>query len=176
VPVRQLLKCKDIHVRAWDSTLNTQPRDLNWNLMGMMNNCWYRVQVDLAVSGEDAGELMLTFTHPTVPGPESGGGWMGPKADEVDKEDVVARTNRPAPILTTAITKSQPVENKTEDAVSDTATSTTDRAVATVPSGAKFYTADMVSKHSTDDDCWIIHSGKVYDCTAFLQEHPGGAD
>ncbi|KAF8934146.1 hypothetical protein BGZ52_005666 [Haplosporangium bisporale] len=39
VPVRQLLKCKDIHVRAWDSTTNTQPKDLNWNLMGMMNNC-----------------------------------------------------------------------------------------------------------------------------------------
>ncbi|KAF9365909.1 hypothetical protein BGX34_007593 [Mortierella sp. NVP85] len=170
VPVRQLLNCKEIHVRAWDSTMNTQPKDLNWNLMGMMNNCWFRVQVDLAVSGRDNSELVLRFVHPTVPGPESGGGWMRPKGEEAEKVSVVHTA--PTPIVTTAIAKREAAETKAESAKSDAVSSK----VSAVPSGANCYTADMVSKHSTKEDCWIIHGGKVYDCTKFLEEHPGGAD
>lgn len=182
VPVRQLLKCKDIHVRAWDSTMNTQPKDLNWNLMGMMNNCWYCVQVDLGVSEGDDGELVLRFIHPTVPGSEEGGGWMRPKGEEADKDSIMHIT-KPAPILTTAIAKLQTAETKTESKISHAVTSdktvsveTTSSRTHAFASGAACYTADMVSKHSMEDDCWIIHGGKVYDCTKFLQEHPGGAD
>ncbi|KAG0364391.1 hypothetical protein BGX24_004629 [Mortierella sp. AD032] len=145
VPVRQLLRCKDIHVRAWDSTTNTLPKDLNWNLMGMMNNCWFRVQVDLDVLGENDNKLVLRFIHPTMPGSEHGGGWMRPK---------------------------------TEGAISGNAVrnKTTCSEVDTITHGAACYTADMVAKHSTKDDCWVVYDGKVYDCTTFLQEHPGGAD
>ncbi|KAG0230860.1 hypothetical protein BGW41_002379 [Actinomortierella wolfii] len=180
IPVRKLLKCKDISVRAWDSTQNTQPRDLNWNLMGMMNNCWYRVQMDLAVTGEDDGELVLRFIHPTVPGPEHGGGWMKPKGAEDEEQDsVVIQAPKALSVTTTVATTRQEIasEAKAEKAVPETAINgTTASKASVVPAGAKCFTADMVSKHTTEDDCWIIYNGKVYDCTKFLQEHPGGAD
>ncbi|KAG0094032.1 hypothetical protein BGZ93_009399 [Podila epicladia] len=176
VPVRQLVKCKDIHVRAWDSNMNTQPKELNWNLMGMMNNCWYRVQVDLAVSGEDDGELVLRFIHPTLPGSEDGGGWMRSVGEELNKDNTI-HTAKPTPIRTTTIVKRLATESTAESITSDVANSkTASRTIDAVISGVNCYTVDMVSKHSTEDDCWIIHGAKVYDCTKFLQEHPGGAD
>lgn len=33
-----------------------------------------------------------------------------------------------------------------------------------------------VRKHTEEDSCWIIVRNKVYDCTPFLEDHPGGAD
>ncbi|EGT56790.1 hypothetical protein CAEBREN_18686 [Caenorhabditis brenneri] len=38
---------------------------------------------------------------------------------------------------------------------------------------------EEVAQHngeSEDGSCWIIISGKVYDVTSFLQEHPGGEE
>jgi nitrate reductase (NAD(P)H) len=36
------LGCKELLVRAWDSSQNGQPALITWNLMGMMNNCYQR--------------------------------------------------------------------------------------------------------------------------------------
>jgi uncharacterized membrane protein len=33
-----------------------------------------------------------------------------------------------------------------------------------------------VAQHSTIDDCWVAISGKVYDLTKFVSQHPGGSD
>jgi nitrate reductase (NAD(P)H) len=50
VPIWKLFKAAEIIVRAWDSSSNTQPKDITWNLLGMMNNSWYTVKVKCIVS------------------------------------------------------------------------------------------------------------------------------
>ena len=32
-----------------------------------------------------------------------------------------------------------------------------------------------LERHTTAEDCWIVVHSRVYDITAFLDEHPGGA-
>ncbi|CAA6664918.1 unnamed protein product [Spirodela intermedia] len=71
--VLDLLGAKEIAVRAWDQALNTQPEKLIWNVLGMMNNCWFRVKVN--VCRPNRGEIGLVFEHPTKPGNQTGG-WM----------------------------------------------------------------------------------------------------
>lgn len=33
---------------------------------------------------------------------------------------------------------------------------------------------DELSKHSTENDCWVAIRDEVYDLTNFLKDHPGG--
>lgn len=60
VPVGSLRDCSEFAVRAWDDSQNCQPELPAWNLMGMMNNNWFRVKVH-DVPSEDA----IWFEHPT---------------------------------------------------------------------------------------------------------------
>jgi nitrate reductase (NAD(P)H) len=59
VLVEDLAQADEIAVRAWNGQ-NSQPAQPDWNLMGMMNNNWYRVKVKHADS-----EAALWFEHPT---------------------------------------------------------------------------------------------------------------
>ena len=38
----------------------------------------------------------------------------------------------------------------------------------------KEYTLDQVAEHNSEDDCWIIIEGLVFDVTGYLPDHPGG--
>jgi DMSO/TMAO reductase YedYZ molybdopterin-dependent catalytic subunit len=59
VPISTLAKCGEFAVRAWDDSQNCQPERPSWNLMGMMNNNWFRVKV------HSLGNDEIWFEHPT---------------------------------------------------------------------------------------------------------------
>merc|ERR1719436_1549303 len=62
VPVKDLRFCTEFAVRAWDDSQNCQPERPTWNLMGMMNNPWFRVKVHCI--GDDIIDE-IWFEHPT---------------------------------------------------------------------------------------------------------------
>ncbi|TPX34528.1 hypothetical protein SmJEL517_g02926 [Synchytrium microbalum] len=43
-----------------------------------------------------------------------------------------------------------------------------------VPSNGIKFKVDVVARHNTEDDCWVVIDGKVYDVTDYLESHPGG--
>ncbi|CAL5220115.1 g2068 [Coccomyxa viridis] len=79
VPILGLLRAEEIVCRAWDEAMNTQPDTFTWNLMGMLNNCHYRVKVH-AIETKGNG-IALQFEHPTIAG-TTVGGWMN-RADKI---------------------------------------------------------------------------------------------
>jgi hypothetical protein len=58
IPISSLAQCGEFAVRAWDDSQNCQPERPTWNMMGMMNNNWFRVKVHRL--GDE-----IWFEHPT---------------------------------------------------------------------------------------------------------------
>jgi nitrate reductase (NAD(P)H) len=79
IPMAELLQCREVICRAWDSCMNTQPNTFTWNVMGMMNNCVYKVKIHPTPTPD--GRFALAFEHPTIAGPTVGG-WMNRAADK----------------------------------------------------------------------------------------------
>ena len=53
---------KGLALRAWDDAQNTQPRDLTWNVLGMMNNSWYKLRT--SVRRNDRNKTIVHIEHP----------------------------------------------------------------------------------------------------------------
>ncbi|KAG9256137.1 uncharacterized protein F5Z01DRAFT_635090 [Emericellopsis atlantica] len=79
VEISHLLRAHSITVRCFNVFKNTQPREPSWNVMGMMNNCWYVVKPEI-VDDKDSKEATLVFWHPTEVG-SGEGGWMKPSVE-----------------------------------------------------------------------------------------------
>ncbi|KAI0630568.1 hypothetical protein C8Q77DRAFT_1133937 [Trametes polyzona] len=92
VKIQELADAYEIIVRAQDGRKNNQPEHISWNLMGMMNNAWYRVRPRL-VQDEETALPVLQFQHPVAAG-NGEGGWMKPLADDANdsKEDDKLKT------------------------------------------------------------------------------------
>ncbi|KFX88645.1 hypothetical protein V490_07496 [Pseudogymnoascus sp. VKM F-3557] len=74
VEITHLLRAKSVTVRCHNVFKNTQPERPSWNIMGMMNNCWYVVKPEI-VQGFNNAVPEIVFTHPVEPG-TSDGGWL----------------------------------------------------------------------------------------------------
>lgn len=42
--------------------------------------------------------------------------------------------------------------------------------------GLRTITPTEVARHARVDDCWLIYQARVYDCSEFIYDHPGGED
>ncbi|KAI9304051.1 hypothetical protein BJ944DRAFT_203361 [Cunninghamella echinulata] len=88
IPITDLIRSSELVVRAWDVSQNTQPEHLIWNLMGMMNNCWYRIKFQWL--SEHA--LAVEANHPTLAGPMPGG-WMNQQQQVAQDDTDAAKIN-----------------------------------------------------------------------------------
>ncbi|KAI0659447.1 hypothetical protein C8Q70DRAFT_1053815 [Cubamyces menziesii] len=80
VKLQELVSAYEIIVRAQDGRKNYQPEHISWNLMGMMNNAWYRVRPRI-LQDEKTFLPVVQFQHPVAPGNDEGG-WMIPPVDD----------------------------------------------------------------------------------------------
>ena len=147
--VEDLKSADDLMVRAMDESMNVQPRDMYWSVLGMMNNPWYRITI---TKDGDA----LHFEHPTQPALMPGG-WM---------EKVIKRGGNLSNGFwgeKMAGEDTQKVEEKKPEIKL-----TSDKSVPEI-------SIDDLRKHDTDEHPWFVINGEVFDGTAFLEGHPGGA-
>ena len=147
IPVSDLENTGALLVRAMDEALSIQPRDMYWSVLGMMNNPWFRV----AIMKEDG---ILKFEHPTHP--VRAGGWM----ERVKKAGGdLMNGNWGERVEGEEPAEPEPVQeiNMKKDGLNR-----------------------EISLKELRDQCakgspWFVVNGEVYDGTAFLEPHPGGA-
>jgi nitrate reductase (NAD(P)H) len=149
VKVADLVGAKEIICRAWDESNNPQPVVPTWNLMGMGNNQAFRVKVHMDKTA--SGEHVFRFEHPTQPGQQTGG-WMTKVATKPESAGFGRLLEVQGESKEDAAPAPPPKEN------------------------TKIFTMEEIEKHNTEEDCWIVVKDRVYDCTEYLELHPGGID
>lgn len=148
--VAELKDSKDMLVRAMDESMNVQPRDMYWSVLGMMNNPWFRITI--TIEGD-----FLRFEHPTLPALQSGG-WMervkkaggnltnGYWGESIGEQDIAAPD---AEVVQEILMVKEGLKNS--------------------------ITIEDLRQHDNKDSPWFVVNGEVYDGTKFLEGHPGGA-
>jgi nitrate reductase (NAD(P)H) len=122
-----------------------------WSVLGMMNNPWFRIAIH-----KENGQLR--FEHPTQPALMPGG-WM----ERVKK----AGGNLSNGYWGEQLNGEEPEHAAIEDA----------KEIKMTKDGVdKVISLDELKKHDTaESNPWFVVNGQVYDGTAFLEGHPGGA-
>ncbi|CAF1013340.1 unnamed protein product [Adineta steineri] len=151
VPIMKLSQAKDIVVRAMDENMNIQPRDMYWNVLSMLNNCWHRLTIT-----KQQNVNALKFDHPTVPALTKGG-WM-----EKVKEEGGELTDGFWGSGSVATTHLQEKKLSTIKMINESIT--------------RVITEEELSQHNKDGDAWIAVNKHVYDVSKYLKDHPGGID
>lgn len=151
LPVAEMADAKDVLVRAMDESMQIMPRDMYWSVLGMMNNPWYRVSITR--DGDT-----LKFEHPTQPALMPGG-WM----ERVKK----AGGN---------LTNGRWGEKSADEAdLREEAEQIAKEIVMTKEGVKREIELEELRAHEGEKDPWFVVNGEVYDGTAFLEGHPGGA-
>ncbi|KAI7331031.1 Nitrate reductase [Hortaea werneckii] len=154
ISVSELDQADDIFVRAMDESMNVQPRDMYWSVLGMMNNPWFRVVIHHETND---GNKSLRFEHPTQPALIPGG-WM----ERVKKGGGDLANGYWGERLGSEETTGQPIVEEKQ--------------VVMTKEGLKnTISIHDLRKHDKEDAPWFVVNGEVYDGTPFLKEHPGGA-
>jgi len=157
-----------------------QPMFLTWNVMGMMNNCLFRVKVHELEDGTG-----FWFEHPTQPGNEPGG-WMTEEAGKFEAatatECAPGRTGVPPNRPTAAVWDAGAAVGGAGSATTGVANAKRDlpttagKLVTSTEEWVKNgITMEEVEKHNHEGSVWIAVKDRVYDCTPYLKDHPGGA-
>ncbi|GAA5833257.1 hypothetical protein JCM9279_001469 [Rhodotorula babjevae] len=162
VPVDKLVDSSCVAVRAMDESLHLMGKTMYWNPTGMMNNWWFRVAIHRSTS--EAGETVLRFEHPTMPGLQPGG-WMQRLKDE--------GLDPAAPTFSTLSIK---VEQGAAVAVPAAAAAHEPPSVMVKPGVDRKITLAELKAHNTESEPWFVVEGQVYDGAPFLKDHPGGAE
>ena len=148
--VSELAGANDILLRAMDESMNVQPRDMYWSVLGMMQNPWFRVTI--AKEGD-----FLRFEHPTQPALIPGG-WM-------------ERVTKAGGNLTNGYWGESIGGEDAEPLAKEVA-----KEVRMTKDGLKrTITIDELRKHDNEEEPWFVVNGEVYNGTGFMKDHPGGA-
>lgn len=150
ISTAELQDANDILVRAMDEAMCVQPRDMYWSVLGMMNNPWFRI----VIHKEDD---VLRFEHPTQPALMPGG-WM----ERVKKSGGNLTNGQWGETIAGQEPEHAAIEEVKEIKMTKDGV---DRIIE----------LDELRKHDGASDPWFVVNGEVYDGTAFLEGHPGGA-
>ncbi len=193
----QLANCGEVVCRAWDGCQNTQPKDITWNVMGMMNNPWFRIKVHktLAANGRT---LAVRFEHPTLAGQQKGGwmtrdeseaGWKRTPTGAILGLSQAPYSDAETPSL--SLTASPPIAITAVAGPPKAVKPAATKAAASGGGGGggggsgggggggggqRRFSMEEIAKHTGENDSWFVVNGKVFDSSAYNKEHPGGAE
>ncbi|KAM5348483.1 hypothetical protein ACJ41O_008307 [Fusarium nematophilum] len=150
IPIDDLREADDVMIRTMDDGMMVQPRDMYWSVLGMMNNPWFRVVIHKEAHS-------LRFEHPTQPALMPGG-WM-------------ERVKKAGGNLANGFW-GEKLSGDAEEVVEQTPEK---EICMTNPKIDHKITATELKQHDGEVEPWFVVNGEVFDGTAFLEGHPGGA-